>query len=66
MNTLGNLGGLVDPLVVGVVVARSASWTIPFHITAALYVVGAAAWLLIDPAKPVEALGDAIRSHSTA
>ena len=65
MNTLGNLGGLVGPLVVGVVVARSASWTIPFHITAALYVMGAAAWLLIDPAKPVEALGDAVRSHST-
>jgi ACS family glucarate transporter-like MFS transporter len=54
MNTLGNLGGLVGPLVVGVVVERSHSWDIPFYITAALYLVGAAAWLAIDPAQPVE------------
>ena len=55
MNTLGNLGGLVGPLVVGVVVEQYASWTIPFYITASLYVVGAAAWLAIDPNQPVEA-----------
>jgi MFS family permease len=54
MNTLGNLGGLVGPLVVGVVVERYHSWDIPFYITAVLYLVGATAWLAIDPAKPVE------------
>lgn len=55
MNTLGNLGGLVGPLVVGVVVAQYQSWAIPFYITAALYVVGGLAWLVIDPTQPIEA-----------
>jgi ACS family glucarate transporter-like MFS transporter len=54
MNTLGNLGGLVGPLVVGVVVERYSSWDIPFYITAVLYLVGATAWLAIDPDQPVE------------
>jgi nitrate/nitrite transporter NarK len=49
MNTFGNVGGLVGPLVVGVVVERWASWTVPFYITAAVYVAGALAWLAIDP-----------------
>ncbi len=54
MNTLGNLGGLVGPLVVGVAVARYDSWAIPFYITGALYVIGGLAWLAIDPNQPVE------------
>jgi MFS transporter, ACS family, glucarate transporter len=49
MNTLGNLGGLVGPLVVGIAVDRWHSWTFPFYVTAALYASGALAWLVIDP-----------------
>jgi ACS family glucarate transporter-like MFS transporter len=49
MNTLGNLGGLIGPLVVGVAVDRWGSWTIPFYVTAAVYAGGALAWLAIDP-----------------
>jgi MFS family permease len=55
MNTLGNLGGFVGPMVVGFALDRWQSWTIPFHVTAAIYAVGAAAWLTIDPAKPIVA-----------
>jgi nitrate/nitrite transporter NarK len=53
MNTFGNLGGLVGPLVVGYMVERWQSWTYPFYVTAAVYVVGALAWLAIDPARRV-------------
>ncbi|MGH9139941.1 MAG: hypothetical protein ACRD2I_02235 [Vicinamibacterales bacterium] len=53
MNTLGNLGGLVGPLVVGVIVDRWGSWTIPFHLTAAVYAAGALAWLAVDPELPI-------------
>jgi MFS family permease len=53
MNTTGNLGGLVGPLVVGLMVDRWHSWTYPFYVTAAVYVVGAAAWLCIDPNRRV-------------
>ena len=34
MNTFGNLGGLLCPLVVGWAVERQHSWTLPFYITA--------------------------------
>jgi MFS family permease len=49
MNTSGNLGGLVGPIVVGLMVDRWQSWTYPFYVTAAVYAMGAFAWLLIDP-----------------
>jgi nitrate/nitrite transporter NarK len=49
MNTFGNLGGLVAPLVVGLAVDRWHSWTLPFHVTACVYASGALAWLVVDP-----------------
>jgi MFS transporter, ACS family, glucarate transporter len=49
MNTLGNLGGMVGPLVVGFAAERLGSWTFAFYITAAVYAGGAVAWLAIDP-----------------
>jgi len=55
MNSVGNLGGLFGPLVVGFVVAEYQSWDIPFFITAGVYLLGALAWLLIDPTQPIEA-----------
>jgi MFS family permease len=53
MNTFGNLGGFVGPLVVGYAIDRWQSWTIPFYIAAVIYVVGAVAWLAIDPTRPL-------------
>jgi len=53
MNTSGNLGGLIGPLVVGVMVERWQSWTYPFYVTAAVYMMGALAWLAIDPHKRI-------------
>jgi ACS family glucarate transporter-like MFS transporter len=54
MNTLGNLGGLFGPLVLGFAVDRWHSWTIPFYITATIYAGGALAWLAIDPERPIQ------------
>jgi len=51
MNTLGNLGGMVGPLVVGYAVDRWGSWNFAFYITAIVYVSGAVAWLAVDPTK---------------
>jgi len=53
MNTFGNLGGLVGPIVVGLAVDRSGSWLVPFYITAGVYAVGAMAWLAIDPTRQI-------------
>ena len=54
MNTFGNLGGLLCPLVVGWAVERQHSWTLPFYITAAVYAAGAGAWLAIDPTGKIQ------------
>jgi MFS transporter, ACS family, glucarate transporter len=53
MNTLGNLGGMVGPLVVGVAVDRWSSWDFAFYVTAGVYAGGALAWLAIDPTRPI-------------
>ena len=54
MNTFGNIGGLIAPLVVGIAVDWWASWTIPFYVTAIVYAMGALCWLAIDPAEQID------------
>jgi MFS transporter, ACS family, glucarate transporter len=66
MNTLGNLGGLIGPLVVGVAVDRWGSWTIPFYVTAAVYAGGALAWLAIDPELMITTTGTNHRENVTS
>jgi ACS family glucarate transporter-like MFS transporter len=51
MNTVGNIGGAVSPLVVGYTVQWWNSWTLPFFITAGVYVLGGIFTLLVDPRK---------------
>jgi nitrate/nitrite transporter NarK len=58
MNTFGNLGGMVGPLVVGIAVQRFGSWNVAFYITAVVYACGAVAWLGIDPTRAVSATTD--------
>ena len=58
MNTVGNLGGFVGPIVVGYMVDRWHSWTMPLYLTAGVYAFGAVAWLAIDPEKKIVDSGD--------
>ncbi|HKQ73282.1 MAG TPA: MFS transporter [Blastocatellia bacterium] len=53
MNTVGNIGGALGPLVTGYAVKNLGSWTMPFYVMSALFVLGAAMWLLLDPRKSV-------------
>ena len=53
MNTVGNIGGAIAPLVVGYAVKSWGSWTMPFYIMAAVFGFGVAMWLLVDPRKSV-------------
>ena len=53
MNTFGNLGGLVGPIVVGLMVDRLGSWTLPLYVTAGVYFSGALAWLAVDPNRRI-------------
>jgi ACS family glucarate transporter-like MFS transporter len=51
MNTFGNLGGMLAPLVVGYVVQRFGSWSVAFQVSAAIYAMGGLLWLVIDPTR---------------
>jgi MFS family permease len=49
MNTFGNLGGMLSPVVVGWSLASWNSWEAPLYTVAAGYVLSAVCWLGIDP-----------------
>jgi MFS family permease len=53
MNTFGNLGGTLSPVVVGLCLQTWGSWTVPLITVAACYVIAALCWLGIDPAEPI-------------
>jgi MFS transporter, ACS family, glucarate transporter len=53
MNTWGNIGGALSPLVVGYAVGWWNSWTVPFYITAGVYLFGAICTFFVDPRKRV-------------
>ena len=53
MNTAGQIGSIVSPLVVAYSVKWFANWNLPLYLLAGLFLVGAACWLVIDPEKPV-------------
>jgi len=54
MNTFGNLGGVVGPMVVGYTIQWWNSWSVPFYITSAIYLIGAISWLAIDPLEQID------------
>lgn len=62
MNSLGQIGGLIAPALIGWLVESFGSWKLPLLIAAAVYVFSALVWLLIDPEKPV--FGDAAKTHN--
>jgi MFS transporter, ACS family, glucarate transporter len=49
MNTAGQVGGFLSPLVLGIVVQHFANWNAPLYLTGALYLLGAICWLWVDP-----------------
>ena len=51
MNTAGQLGGFLSPLIVGFSVEWFGSWSAPLYLTAALYLVGASCWAWIDSSR---------------
>ena len=64
MNMMGNLGGAMGPVVVGYILSSTKvtadspptleGWTTAFLVAAAIYGVGAVAWLFIDPVTPLD------------
>jgi MFS transporter, ACS family, glucarate transporter len=53
MNTAGQVGGILSPIVVGVVVQSFSNWNAPLYLTGVLYLFGAVCWFWIDPRRPI-------------
>jgi MFS family permease len=53
MNTAGQVGGILSPIVVGYVVQHFSNWSAPLYVTGAFYLLGAACWFWIDPTDKV-------------
>jgi ACS family glucarate transporter-like MFS transporter len=53
MNTFGNLGGALSPVVIGFGLERWGGWTASLASIAVCYVLAALCWLCIDPTRPI-------------
>jgi MFS family permease len=53
MNSLGQIGGVIAPVLVGWLVEELHSWELPLLISAGYYVVSAMLWLLVDAERPL-------------
>lgn len=64
MNTIGNVGGLLSPIVVGWLIGyierTQGDWNLVLYLIAAMYVLGAFFWALLDPER--SAVGDPPRT----
>jgi MFS transporter, ACS family, glucarate transporter len=49
MNTSGQVGGVLSPIVFAFLTRTSASWAAPLFVTAALYLGGAVCWYFVHP-----------------
>lgn len=49
MNSLGQVGGMLSPFLLGWMLEKWGNWTIPLLVSAAYYALSAALWLVIDP-----------------
>lgn len=49
MNTAGQIGGILSPIVLAYIVDRLGNWSLPLYVLAGLYLAAAVSWVFIDP-----------------
>ncbi len=55
MNMMGNLAGAVAPVIIGLIIDMTGSnWDLTFYISAAIYLIAAVCWLILDPVTPMD------------
>ena len=54
MNSLGQVGGMLSPYLLGWLVERYGSWTLPLLISAAYYAVSGGLWFFIDAGQSLD------------
>ena len=53
MNTSGQVGAILSPILVAFVVQRFSRWSAPLYVTGVLFLFGALCWVWVDPTQPV-------------
>jgi MFS family permease len=53
MNTAGQVGGILSPIILALIVRQFSSWSAPLYLTGLLYCLGAVAWCMVDASQPV-------------
>jgi ACS family glucarate transporter-like MFS transporter len=53
MNTAGQVGGIVSPIILALILRYFSSWSAPLYLTGLLYSLGALAWCMVDASKPL-------------
>jgi MFS family permease len=53
MNTSGQIGSILSPLMVTYLLDRFGDWNAPLYVIGGLYLTGALFWALIDPRRRV-------------
>ena len=53
MNTSGQVGSILSPIVVVYLVERYVSWSLPLYLMGVLFLIGALSWAFVDPRRPV-------------
>ena len=54
MNTVGQVGGILSPLVLAYLVDATNDWNAPLLVLAGIYAIAAIAWLTVNPEQRVE------------
>jgi MFS family permease len=53
MNSSGQVGSILSPILVAMVVQRFANWNAPLFLTGVLFLLGAVCWIWVDPVTQV-------------
>ena len=56
MNTSGQIGGVLSPIVFALLTRNQASWSAPLYWAAGLYLLGSISWVVIHPETPLKAM----------
>jgi len=51
MNTAGQIGGILSPIVLAYIVDRFGNWSMPLHVLSCLYLIAAISWIFINPER---------------
>jgi len=54
MNTVGQVGGILSPIVLATLVDATGNWNLPLLVLAAIYAIAGVAWLTINPEQRLE------------